>query len=224
MSYFSNFPYIQYEYPDKVSRAIKNISIRPAVVDEFFGVYSNFDTYTIEDGDTPETLAYDLFGDVNLHWTIMLANNILNIYKDWPMTGQQFDVYLRKKYAFVTSNSGKQVELDDETYQEFIEFVGVPDSDYATIKQVKNVDGDSDTITIRPAHFKDENGKKYNYESVVGTNMRDVFNNLIILPILTPVSIYDEEMELNDKKRSIIVPKFEMIQQMKSELNRIVNE
>jgi hypothetical protein len=54
--------------------------------------------------------------------------------------------------------------------------------------------------------------------------LRDSFGKIIVRDPLTPVSIYDQEAKINEKKRNILVPKYETIQQMKAELNRIVNE
>jgi hypothetical protein len=220
MSYFSTFPYIEYEFPDGVTRIVKNISIRPAIVEEFFGVHSNFDTYDIEEGDTPETLAYDLYGDVNLHWTIMLANNILNIYKDWPKTTAQFDLYLKQKYGATKTNLGNNVVLNEKQLQSLLEYAGDPaqmwDSDVFV--------NDSEYITIKPHHFEDENGVSYSWDVATAGQLTNAFGQAVILGTLTPVSIYDHEVKVNEKKRNILVPKYETIQQMKAELNRIVNE
>lgn len=223
MSYFSTFPYIQYEFPDGVVRLIKNISIRPSVIDEFFGVYSNFDTYDIKDGETPETLAYDFYGDVNLHWAIMLVNKRFNIYKDWPKTTASFEDYMRQKYGTALNNKKVPVVLDDVQYQRVVEFVGVPDSEWTDRINLN----DSEFITLRPHHFEDANKVEYTYDvAVIDSDFEfNAFGLIQEKPVnLKPVSIYDHEAKLNDIKRSIIIPNFESIQQMRNELNNIVNE
>ena len=223
MSYFNTFPYIEYDFPDGTTRIIKNISIRPAIVEQFFGVHSNFDTYDIEEGDTPETLAYDLYGDVNLHWTIMLANNILNIYKDWPRTTAQIDLYLKQKYSNAKTNLGNDVVLNEEQLQRLLEFVGHSGNLWTENIAVN----DSEYVVIKPHHFEDDNAVSYSYDTAVQDSdlLVDAFNRVVIRPAnLSAISVYDYEISLNDKRRNILVPKFETIQQMKTELNRIVNE
>jgi hypothetical protein len=223
MSYFSTFPYIEYQYPDDVIRIIKNISIRPSIVEEFFGVHSNFETYDVQDGDTPETLAYDFYGDVNLHWAIMLTNNVLNIYKDWPKATSQLDSYLRDKYGKAVTNKGNTVTLNDEQFQRFIEFEGNSTNQWKELIVIN----DSETVEIKPKHFEDDRGVAYSYDTVIQDSdlLFDAFNRLVFRPAnLQAVSYYDYEARINDKKRSIIIPKFETIQQMKTELNNIVNE
>lgn len=215
MSYFSNFPYIQYEFPDNVQRLIKNISIRPSVIEDFFGAWSNFDTYDIKDGETPETLAYDFYGDVNLHWVIMLVNKRFNIYKDWPKTTASFESYLRQKFATAKNNKNVSVILNDEQFQRVVEFSG--DS------EEKVFVNDSEYITIRPHHFVDDKDVEYSYDTA-RASFNDAFGRPVIKGRLIPVSHYDYEAKLNDAKRTILLPNFESVQQISNELNSLVNE
>jgi hypothetical protein len=225
MSYFAGFPYVQYEFPDGVVRLFKNISIRPAIVEEFFGIASNLETYDVQDGETPETIAYDRYGEAELHWIIMLANNVMNLYRDWPMTTAQFDSYLKGKYVTTTSVLGKTVYLqnDPEMYQAYIEYVGLTDSDglgtpFATYRDYKDSElADSDYIILRPHHFVDKDGTVYNLDTI--DNPPTAFAVEV-----TPVSIYDWEFSLNEAKRSILIPKGSVVEQLKKELRDLLNE
>ena len=49
-----------------------------------------FDTYDIKNGETPESIAFKLYGDAELHWVVMLINNITDRFHDWPMSEAQF--------------------------------------------------------------------------------------------------------------------------------------
>ena len=42
----------------------------------------DFDYYDVKDGETPEMIAHKYYDDVELHWTIFLANNIVDYYED----------------------------------------------------------------------------------------------------------------------------------------------
>jgi len=57
-----------------------------------------FDYYDVQDGETPEMIAHRYYGDVNLHWTILVANNIIDYYEDWPMSVQRFEEFVKEKY------------------------------------------------------------------------------------------------------------------------------
>lgn len=55
--------------------------------------------YTVKDFETPETVAYNYYGDSGYHWLIIYANNIYNLYTDWVKSSQEFNAYLKKKYG-----------------------------------------------------------------------------------------------------------------------------
>ena len=57
-----------------------------------------FDYYDVQDGETPEMIAHKYYGDVNLHWTILVANDIVDYYNDWPMSVQKFEKFVFDKY------------------------------------------------------------------------------------------------------------------------------
>ena len=57
-----------------------------------------FDYYDVKDGETPEMIAHKYYGDVNLHWTILVVNDIIDYYEDWPMSVQRFEQFVKDKY------------------------------------------------------------------------------------------------------------------------------
>ena len=57
-----------------------------------------FDTYDIKEGETPEMIAHKLYGDAELHWIVLLMNNITDRYHGWPMSTPQFTAYVADKY------------------------------------------------------------------------------------------------------------------------------
>ena len=59
------------------------------------------DYYDVKSGETPEYIADTYYGDVNLHWVILLTNNITDFYSEWPMSVEKFEEYVYEKYADV---------------------------------------------------------------------------------------------------------------------------
>ena len=57
-----------------------------------------YDTYDVKEGETPEMIAHKLYGDSELHFVIMLINDITDRYHEWPMYEQQFNTYVNEKY------------------------------------------------------------------------------------------------------------------------------
>ena len=57
-----------------------------------------WEEYTLKDSDTPETLAYTLYDDINLYWLVYLVNGVVNPHEDWLMGSTKFENYIESKY------------------------------------------------------------------------------------------------------------------------------
>ena len=66
--------------------------------DDLKNVFSIFNKYTINDGDRPDTISYDLYNDPGYDWTILLINNMVNFYEDWPKSKSALDEFVNYKY------------------------------------------------------------------------------------------------------------------------------
>jgi hypothetical protein len=99
--YFEKFPYIEYKNFQNLENASvlsTNILKRIAFTDSLKANTSYFTDYTIKDGESPESIAHDFYGDVGLYWVVLLLNDIINPYYDWPMDMNTLDDYISKKY------------------------------------------------------------------------------------------------------------------------------
>ena len=56
-----------------------------------------FDTYNVKSGETPESIADKLYDDSQLHWIILLVNEVTDRYHDWPLSERQFNSFLNEK-------------------------------------------------------------------------------------------------------------------------------
>jgi len=59
----------------------------------------SFDEYFVQDGDRPDTVAYEYYGDVTLDWLVLLTNEIHDPYFEWHMSDEKFDSYITQKYG-----------------------------------------------------------------------------------------------------------------------------
>ena len=88
-----------------------------------------FDTYDVVDGEKPEDVAYKWFGDAQLHWVILMTNNVLDRYYDWPMNQVQFQEFLEDKYSNpdgihhyeLTQDSGRTTSQGPSDYSHKVE-------------------------------------------------------------------------------------------------------
>ena len=100
--YFDNFPTIPYDSElTGQSKDIKNLLRRVGIRAKVKANTLIYDTYDVRNGETPESIAHKLYDDAELHWVIMLVNNITDRYHDWPMTEAQFLQYVKDKYSNV---------------------------------------------------------------------------------------------------------------------------
>lgn len=62
-----------------------------------------YEPYYIKDGETPESIAETYYGSTAYLWIIMFANNIRNVYEDWPRSQYIFDLYIETKYGSLSN-------------------------------------------------------------------------------------------------------------------------
>ena len=98
--YFANFPIIPYDSVVNgefklVTNLLKRVTIRAKVkVNTLL-----YDTYDVKEGETPEILADKLYNDPELHWIVLMVNDITDRYHQWPKNTNQFLAYINDKYS-----------------------------------------------------------------------------------------------------------------------------
>ena len=77
--YFQNFPDIDYDVTGNgTTTKIKDIITRVAVRNEVRNRDSLFAKHNVKEGETPESVAYDYYGNANYHWIVLMMNKIQN--------------------------------------------------------------------------------------------------------------------------------------------------
>ena len=100
MAYFENFPTINYDpIGTKDTKTIKDILTRVRVKGAIKKDHSMFEKYDIKDGETPESVAYAKYGASSLHWIVLMFNDIIDPFYDWPLSTRNFEAYVRDKYV-----------------------------------------------------------------------------------------------------------------------------
>lgn len=214
MSYFSQFNKLNYTFPDGNIRLFNNLSIRLNLLDRVKEEDTRFESYYIQNGDTPDTISYKVYDRPDFHWCILLANNIFNIYKQWPKTNLQLEEYIIEKYTKQKNQNDSDVILSRTASLEFANFKGSPSNGYEDSDGVYGV-------VYRPKHFVDNKENIYSFDSAFGAST-DAFGRLITRPTLTPVSHYEYEFNENEKNRTILLPNRRMVEQMENELRKLL--
>ena len=98
--YFNAFPTIPYDsigdYNFKdVTNLLRRVKLRAKVKTNTM----LFDTYDVKDGETPEMIADKLYGDPELHWIVLMINDITDRFHQWPLSSSQFNQHVTDKYG-----------------------------------------------------------------------------------------------------------------------------
>ena len=103
---------------------------------------SLYDAIEVPEGDSPETIAYKVYGDTSYFWVVCSLNNVVNRYHDWPLDEFNFQQFVADKYDNPnaihhyekTQSSGKLVGSGPSDYDHKIEV----NSDTAGAQSVSN--------------------------------------------------------------------------------------
>jgi hypothetical protein len=105
--YFSAFPTINYALPSlNKTNTVTDITRRFVIRDFYKKNLFSFFKYDITDGNRPDSVAYELYGDSTLDWLILLPNEIIDPYFQWPLDQNRFNEFIRKKYGSVSTAMG----------------------------------------------------------------------------------------------------------------------
>lgn len=98
MSYFKYFDTIEYEVDGYTKTAVDLLrAVLPDDID--LGDFYIFQRYQVTSGERPESVAYKLYQNANHYWVLLVINNIINPYIDWPMSDEEVEEYTKTKYG-----------------------------------------------------------------------------------------------------------------------------
>jgi hypothetical protein len=136
--YFENFPLIPYDSVGNGNfKIVTNLLKRVAVRSKVKTNVAYFDTYDVKEGETPEMLADKLYDDPELHWVILLLNDITDRYHQWPQNTNQFLAYANDKYSNVDATHHYEIsQVSGDTTIKID--IGTDNTDYPTASVVTN--------------------------------------------------------------------------------------
>ena len=144
--YFSQFPLTNYNLSGvngntiEVTDIFRRVKARSKLADNI----TLFDKYDVQEGESPETVAYKIYGSADYFWVVTLVNNIVNRYYDWPLDEYVFQQYVADKYSNpdgihhyeITQSSGKQTGDGPDDYSHKLEV----NSDTTGAESVSNIE------------------------------------------------------------------------------------
>tara|TARA_B100001996_G_scaffold147185_1_gene112130 strand:+ start:2292 stop:3173 length:882 start_codon:yes stop_codon:yes gene_type:complete len=76
----------------------KNIFRRIKIRENLDDIILGFDQYTVKNNQRPDQVALDIYGNMQYDWVVLLVNNIINIYEEWPMSEDELERYIDSTY------------------------------------------------------------------------------------------------------------------------------
>jgi hypothetical protein len=224
--YFSQFPKKLYTFdfsknnPTQVTDIFSRFKISSSVLNNTVGFYK----YQLRDGDTPEIVAYQKYGDPKLHWVICLVNNLIDPQFDFPLTRNALERFILDKYGFsliehAYSNVHHYVlEVKDTLIEVDGPTTVTTSNSIVTLEQFNYTTNTLDTELLnvpqtQTATFYANNSD--NTSTVVATFTK--------VSTYKPVYVYDHEDKLNEEKRTINILKPEYVSGLALELETVLN-
>jgi hypothetical protein len=177
--YFDKFPKILYTKGLEGTNLTTNLLTRIDKIRNELNDSALFYEYSIQEGDTPEIIASKYYNDSELHWIVMIFNDVYDPFYDWPLTYEQFNSFIVNKYT--------SVELAKTTVHHYEKIVTRTDNrSGVTTSQTYIIDSGS-------------------YNTLVPTTTSAVVNNSSVNIQVSKriVDAYLYEDELNESKRVI---------------------
>ena len=201
-SYFRRVPNFDYVSRNADQREIsnytpvKNFFRRGNLREDIFGNLSYFTKYQIVGNDRPDNVALEVYSDEDLDWVVLISNNILNIQSEWPLEQNDFNTFLLDKYD------------DNNTIYNGIH--------HYESKEIR--DSNNNLIFPKGVRFQntESNDFKY-YDTATKVEVLVEFNNFAI-----PITNYEYEEQINDKKRGIFLLKPEYLSIVFNDLDEIM--
>ena len=136
--YFGHFPLIPYDsVGDGKFKLVTNLLKRVAVRSKVKTNVLVFDTYDVRMGETPEEIADKLYNDPELHWVILLMNDITDRYHQWPLTENQFLAHINDKYDNVDATHHYEISQTSGDTTIKID-IGTDNSDHSGATAITN--------------------------------------------------------------------------------------
>lgn len=222
--FFDQFPTLAYsinktDFTSNDYELVTNIFVRLRVLRERLNAAFDYYEYVIKETDRPDTLAENFYGDAELHWLVLLMNDIVDPLYGWPLKPNDFYSYLANKYRQNDSQSDEDVIAWAQTnwhhYERVIRIVNT------LTQQVTET-----RLPISEREYNNLNVDFYNYDDTPGNP--DVIvvgaDTVQVYEYKTRVSYYTWEDQENEKKRNIKLIKREHVPMIKYEFDNIMTE
>lgn len=103
-NYFSFLPDVQYGQTVNKAGRINYITAKDffrlmVPKDDIFKEDTLYTSYVVQNGQRPDQISYEQYGDEQYYWIILQINEIIDYYNQWPLSDKELEEYGLKKYG-----------------------------------------------------------------------------------------------------------------------------
>jgi len=112
-NYFTKLGSVSYNN-DIVTNIITSVRFKEAVEKQVTVFYP----YTIQEGERPDTIAFKYYEDERYAWLVYLSNSIIDPYYEWPLSLNDFNKLILKKYGSIEKSLNKVAFFRNAWYKD----------------------------------------------------------------------------------------------------------
>lgn len=178
-AYFANLPIVKYR-----QAYVRNIIMRAAFIRQVMNQHLVFYPHVILEGQTPEMIAHDYYGSCDYDFIVWMSNDIIDPYYEWPLTTDQFDSYIKKKYGnFETAVETIRHYVYKDTVDEGLD----PNQHYTPDYQM-TPETYSFMTTIEKSYWKPVNAFDYEFDLNESKRTIQLLDNSLVDQVLMELS------------------------------------
>jgi len=103
-TYFSNLNTIKYAVSANSAGKVEYMDIvdyfqLSVMREDVYAEDTLYITYTVKDGQTPDQISFEQYGDEQYYWIVLQVNGITDYYNEWPLSQYELDEFILKKYG-----------------------------------------------------------------------------------------------------------------------------
>jgi hypothetical protein len=225
MKYFESFPkttFILDETNNNFNQQlVTNILARSTFLREIANNTSIAYEYSIKESDTPEILAHKVYGDAYRSWVILLLNNIINPYYDWPMKEAALNTYIYNKYGQDLDQAKSTIHHYEKETTKTSAYGGLILDKEITVRNISEyeINPITNAISATPSlPTTADTSLSYSTDVINYTNY-----TLTIAVVHKAVSNYTYEFLENENKRKIKLLEEKYVQRVEDEFRNLMS-
>lgn len=102
--YFQQLPNIRYAQTINKAGVANYVEMKDffrlmRVRDDIFAEDTMYYEYVVQNGQRPEQISYELYGDERYYWMILQVNDIYDYWNQWPLDQVELETFIKEKWG-----------------------------------------------------------------------------------------------------------------------------